>query len=57
MILFQTASEFNKIDAAATRQKIVDFYDKLFDGVKDIPGSRQIIDNVIDDAERRKIFL
>ena len=50
MILFQTASEFNKIDAAATRQKIVDFYDKLFDGVKDIPGSRQVIDNVIDDA-------
>ena len=25
----QTASESNKIDAAATRQKKVDFYDKL----------------------------
>ena len=39
----QTASEFNKIDAAATRRK--NFYDRLFDNVKDIPGSRQIIDD------------
>ena len=41
----QTASEFKKIDAAATEQKKVDFYDKLFDDRKYIPDSRQIIDD------------
>ena len=38
----QTASELNKIAAAATKQKS-SFYDKLFDDVKDVPDSRQII--------------
>ena len=41
----QVASELNKTDAAATKQKEVDFLDKLFDGVKNIPDSRQIIDD------------
>ena len=41
----QTVSEFNKIDAAATKQKQVDFYDKLFDDIKDILDSGQIIDD------------
>ena len=36
----QTASEFNKIDAAATKQKKVDFYDKLFYDVRDVTDSR-----------------
>ena len=47
----QTASEFNKIDTAATKQKKVDFYDKLFDDVKDIPGTRQIIDDTLTTEE------
>ena len=41
----QTASEFNKIDAAATKQKEVDFYDKLSDDVQDVTDSRQAIDD------------
>ena len=41
----QTASEFNKIDAAASKQKEVDFYDKLSDDVQDVTESRQAIDD------------
>ena len=36
----QTASEFNKIDAVATKEKQVDFYDKLFDDVQEVIDSR-----------------
>ena len=43
----KTASEFNKVDAAASRQKKVDFYNKLLDGVQDIPDRGQEIDNII----------
>ena len=41
----QTASQFNKIDAAVTKQKKVDFYDKLSDDVQDVTDSRQAIDD------------
>ena len=50
----QTASEFNKTDAAATRQKKVDLHDKLFDDIKDVPHSRQVID---DDPTTEDIFI
>ena len=41
----KVASECNKIDAAATRQKKVDYYDKLFEDVQEIDNSRQTIDD------------
>ena len=41
----QTASELNKSRCSCNQTKKVDFYDKLFDDVKDIPDSRQIIDD------------
>ena len=41
----KVASEFNKLDAAATRQKKVYYYDKLFEDVQEIDNSRQKIDN------------
>ena len=37
----QLASEFNKVDTAATKQKKVDCYDKLFKEVKGDPDRRQ----------------
>ena len=40
----KVASEFNKIDAAATRHKKVDYYEKLFEDVQEIDDSRQKID-------------
>ena len=43
----KAASEFNKVDAAATRQKKVDIYKKLFDDVEDIPDRRQEIDDIV----------
>ena len=43
----QLASEFNKVDAAATRQKEVDYYDKLSEDVQGKPDRRQKIDDVI----------
>ena len=43
----KVASEFKKIDAAATRQKKVDCYDKLFEDVQEIDNSRQKIDNAL----------
>ena len=36
----KTASEFNKVNAAATRQEKVGFYNKLLDDVQDISDSR-----------------
>ena len=41
----KVASEFNKIDAAATRQKKFDYYDKLFEDIQEIDDSRQKIDD------------
>ena len=35
------ASEFNKVDTAATKQKKVDYYNKLFKKVKGEPDRRQ----------------
>ena len=35
------ASEFNKVDAAGTRPKNVDYYDKLFEDVESEPDRRQ----------------
>ena len=49
----KVASEFNKIDKAATRQKKVDYYDKLFEDVQKIDDRRQ----KIDDAPKQKIYL
>ena len=43
----QLASEFNKLNSPATRQKKVDYQDKLFDDIQDEPDSRQEIDNVV----------
>ena len=40
----QLASEFNKVDAVATRQKKVDYYNKLFDDIQDEPDRREEID-------------
>ena len=36
----QLASKFNKVDTAATKQKKVDCYDKLFEEVKGEPDRR-----------------
>ena len=41
----RTASEFNKIDAVATKEKQVDFYDKLFDDVQEVTDSRHTKDD------------
>ena len=41
------ASEFNKVDAAATKQEREDYYDKLFDDITDEGDRRQIIDDVV----------
>ena len=49
----KVASEFNKIDKAATRQKKVDYYDKLFEDVQEIDDCRQ----KIEDASKQKIYL
>ena len=43
----QLASEFNKVDAAATRQKKVDYYNKLFKDTQGEPDRRQKIDDAI----------
>ena len=43
----QLASEFNKVDAAATRQKKVGYYNKLFEDVPGEPDKRQKIDDGI----------
>ena len=37
----QLASEFNKVDVAATRQEKVGYFDKLFDDIQDEPNRRQ----------------
>ena len=37
----QLASEFNKVDAVATKQKKIDYYDKLFEDVEEKPDKRQ----------------
>ena len=42
----QPASEFNKVDAAATKQKNVDFFDKLFGDMENVTDSRQTINDV-----------
>ena len=43
----QLTSEFNKVNAPATRQKKVDYYDKLFDDIQDELDRRQEIDDVV----------
>ena len=43
----QLASEFNKVDAAATRQKKLDYYNKLFKDTQGEPDRRQKIDDAI----------
>ena len=43
----KTVSEFNKVDAAATKQKRDDYYEKLFDDIMDEGDRRQIIDDVV----------
>ena len=40
-------TKFNKVDTGATRQKKVDYYDKLFDDIQDEPDRRQEIDDII----------
>ena len=47
-------SEFNKVDAAATRQKKIDFYNKLLNDAQDIPDRRQEIDG---NVETEDIFI
>ena len=51
----QLASEFNKFDAAATRQKKPDYYNKLFEEVQGEPDRRQKIDDAIttEDIQRQ----
>ena len=41
------ASGFNKIDIAATKQKKVDFYNKLFDDLQDVTDYRQVINDTL----------
>ena len=41
------ASEFNKVNAAATKQKRNDYHDKLFDSITFEGDRRQIIDDVV----------
>ena len=55
----QLASAFYKVDVAATTQKKVDYYDKLFDGIQDEPDRRQEIDDVIrtEDIRREEYFI
>ena len=43
----KTAPEFNKADAAATKQKRDNYYEKLFDDTTDEGDRRQIIDDVV----------
>ena len=43
----KTASEFHTVDAAATKQKRDDYYDKLFNDIMDEDDRRQIMDDVI----------
>ena len=43
----KTTSEFNNVDATATKQKRDDYYDKLFDDITDEGDRRQIIDDVV----------
>ena len=43
----QLASEFNKVAAAATKQKKADYYDKSFEDVEGEPDRRQKIDDTI----------
>ena len=45
--VLQLVSEFNKVDAAATRRKKVDYCDKLFDNIQDEPGRREEVDDLI----------
>ena len=42
------ASEFNKVDVAATNQKRKDYYDSLFDDITNEGDRKQIIDDRID---------
>ena len=55
----QLASAFYKVYVAATTQKKVDYYDKLFDGIQDEPDRRQEIDDVIrtEDIRREEYFI
>ena len=39
------ASEFYKVDATDTKQKMTDYYNKLFEDVQDKPDRRQKIDD------------
>ena len=50
----QLPSEFNKVEAAVTRQKKVDYYDKLFDDIQYKPDKRQKID---DGIKTKDIFI
>ena len=43
----KTVSEFNKVEAAATKQERDDYYDKLFDDIMDKGNRRQIIDDIV----------
>ena len=43
----QLVGEFNKVDAAVTRQKKVDYYDKLFEDIQGELDRRQKIDDAI----------
>ena len=45
--ILHLVAEFNKVDAAVTRQKKVNYYNKLFDDIQDEPDRRQEIDNII----------